>query len=114
MIKKILILSIVSSTFMVAKTPKEIYEKNCVECHATLPSSLEKMFMSYIKTYSGERATKIAIKTFLKKPDLDTSVMSEIFLDKFGVKKPTKLNDKELDSAIEYYFNQYKIKGRLN
>jgi len=113
-IDKIILSMICVAMNLFGATAEQIYTKNCVVCHDHLPSSLEKMFMSYIKTYSGEKDTKEAIKSFLKKPNMDNSVMSELFLDKYGLKKPTKLNDKALESAIEYYFQKYKIKGRLN
>ncbi|HHH19891.1 MAG TPA: hypothetical protein ENK86_05230, partial [Campylobacterales bacterium] len=31
----------------------DIYTRNCIPCHEYLPSSLERMFMNYLKTYSG-------------------------------------------------------------
>lgn len=89
------------------------YEKNCVACHAKLPMSLQRMFMNYISVYSGEKNTKVALKYFLKFPRKDTSVMSELFLQNFSIKNPTKMSDSELDKAIDIYWDKYKVIGKL-
>lgn len=31
------------------------YERNCVECHKTLPTTLQRMFMNYLVVYGGEK-----------------------------------------------------------
>jgi len=37
---------------------QNVYERNCIPCHETLPTSLEQMFMSYLAAYSGEKNLK--------------------------------------------------------
>lgn len=89
------------------------YEKNCVKCHEGLPMSLQRMFMNYLLVYSGEENTKAALKHYMKYPMRDTSVMSELFLQNFKVKAPLKISDRELNEAIDIYWDKYKVIGKL-
>ena len=91
----------------------DIYTRNCIPCHEYLPSSLERMFMRYLKVYSGEFTVKESLKAYLRNPDSDTSVMSELFLDRFGIKYKTDLSDKELDEAVNIYWKKYDVRNKL-
>ena len=94
-------------------TKETIFEKKCVPCHEYLPSSLERMFMSYLKAYSGEVAFKESLKEFLLEPDEISSTMSDLFLSRFGVKSKTELSEKELDEAIDIYWEMYNVRNKL-
>jgi hypothetical protein len=90
------------------------YERNCVECHKAFPMTLQRMFMNYLLVYSGEKNTKAALKHYLRYPLRDTSVMSELFLKNFDIKKPLRwISEEELDEAIDIYWEKYKVIGRL-
>lgn len=91
----------------------DIYTRNCIPCHEYLPSSLERMFMNYLKTYSGEFTIKESLKAYLRKPDPDVSVMSDLFRDRFGIKYETDLSDEELNEAVNIYWNLYDVKKKL-
>lgn len=90
-----------------------IFEKKCIPCHEYLPSNLERMFMSYLKVYSGERIFKESLKSFLRRPDEVSSTMSDLFLDRFGVKSKSELSEKELDEAVNIYWDMYDIRNKL-
>jgi len=90
-----------------------VYTRNCVPCHEYLPSSLERMFMSYLKVYSGELTLKESLKAFLRNPDREFSVMSDLFLDRFGVKEKTTLSEAELKEAVDIYWDKYNIRNKL-
>jgi len=92
---------------------QDAYEQNCVACHRDLPMSLQRMFMNYLSVYSGEKNTKAALKHFMRYPRMDTSVMSDLFLQNFSIKKPLKISDENLDRAIDIYWNKYKVIGKL-
>ena len=91
----------------------DAYERNCVECHSRLPMSLQKMFMEYLSVYSGEKNTKAALKHFMRFPRKDTSLMSTLFLKNFVLKKPLKISEKELNEAIDIYWERYKVIDKL-
>ena len=124
MIKKVFLLLFFSLLLFSKEIKKEeikqekikietIFEKKCVPCHEYLPSSLERMFMSYLKVYSGEVTFKESLKSFLRKPDEKSSTMSNLFLSRFGVKSKTELSEKELDRAVDIYWDRYNVRNKL-
>lgn len=119
MIKKIFFM-ILFSVSLFSNSPKEesiktetIFEKKCIPCHEYLPSNLERMFMSYLKVYSGEFTFKESLKSFLREPDEISSTMSDLFLSRFGVKSKTELSEKELEEAVNIYWDLYNIRNKL-
>jgi hypothetical protein len=93
---------------------QNIYEKNCLYCHNDhFPTSLQRMFMSYLKVYSGEITFKASLKGYLQNPDKQLSVMSDLFIERFGIKEKTTLNEKELEEAINIYWDLYNVRNKL-
>lgn len=90
-----------------------VYEKNCVACHKTLPVSIDKYFYRYLLKYSSKSAVNKAMSGYLKNPSKDTTIMPEAFISRFGVKKSTTLSDKELQKALNEYWETYKVFGKL-
>ena len=92
---------------------ENIYERNCIPCHQNLPTSLQQMFKEYLLVYSGEQNVKAGIKHYLQYPNRSISVMSELFIDNFGIKKRSKLRDKALDEAVNIYWEKFKVFNKL-
>ena len=92
---------------------EDVYERNCIPCHKNLPTSLQQMFMVYLENYSGEKNVKTILKYYLKHPSKSLSVMSDLFIDSHGIKEATKLNNKELDKAIDSYWKKFKVFDKL-
>ncbi|SFZ98104.1 hypothetical protein MNB_SV-5-1201 [hydrothermal vent metagenome] len=113
MLKRILLISILIGQVINPLYGENIYEKNCIPCHANLPTSLQEMFMSYLASYSGEKNVKTILKYYLKRPSKSLTVMSNLFIDTYGIKSSTKLNDKELDEAISIYWEKFKVFDKL-
>ena len=78
-----------------------------------MATSLEQMFMGYLAVYSSEDNVKDGLKIYLRKPSKNISVMSNLFIDTYGIKKPTKLNSIELDKAINIYWEKFKVFDKL-
>jgi len=110
MIKIIIILTLFSLSQLWAQN---VYERNCVECHKGLPTTLQQMFKEYLQTYSGEENVKAGLKHYLRYPSKSISVMSELFIDTYGIKKKSILNKKELDEAIDIYWEKFKVFDKL-
>jgi hypothetical protein len=104
----ILCLVLVSGVFA-----QDAYERHCVGCHKELPTSLQRMFMRYLLVYSGEHNVKAGLKHYLKHPLREISVMSDLFLDNYGVKKKTILTDSEIDKALDIYWDKFKVFNKL-
>jgi len=91
----------------------DIYERNCIPCHKNLPTSLQQMFMAYLAAYSSEKNVKTLLKYYMKHPTRSLSSMSELFIDSYGIKAPTKLSKEELDEAIDIYWEKFKVFDKL-
>lgn len=90
-----------------------IYEKDCISCHDKLDVSIDKYFYRYLLKYSSERSVKKSMAMYLKNPSSKTTIMPQAFIKRFGVKKSTKLSDKQLNEALNIYWEKYKIFGKL-
>jgi hypothetical protein len=90
-----------------------VYEKNCVQCHKTLPVSIDKYFYRYLLKYSSKRNVMQAMKQYLKSPTKESTIMPEAFINRFGIKKHTSLSQEELNKALEIYWEKYKVFGKL-
>lgn len=90
-----------------------VYEDNCIKCHDKLPVSIDKYFYKYLLIYSSESDMKHAIINYLKVPIKETTVMSDSFISRFGIKKKATLNERELQEAVDAYWDRYKVFGKL-
>jgi len=109
MVKVIWMLLILGTTLF----SQNIYERNCVKCHKDLPTSLQRMFMSYLLVYGGEKNVKAGLKHYLQYPSKHITVMSDLFIDNYGIKKKTMLSNSELDKALDIYWDTFKVIGKL-
>jgi len=109
-IKTIIILTLFSLSQLWAQ---DAYERHCVECHKELPTTLQQMFKKYLQLYSGEENVKAGLKHYLRYPSKSISVMSELFIDNYGIKKKSKLSDEELNKAIDIYWEKFKVFDKL-
>ncbi len=109
MVKVILI----SLILIVSVYSEDAYERHCVSCHKELPTSLQRMFMHYLLVYGGEKNVKAGLKHYLKYPIKEISVMSDLFIDNYGIKKKTTLSDKQIDEVLDIYWERFKVIDKL-
>ena len=109
MVKKIVLFVVLISGLF----SQDAYERNCVGCHKDLPTTLQQMFKEYLQMYSGEENVKAGLKHYLRYPSKSITVMSELFIDSYGIKKKSKLNKRELDEAINIYWDKFKVFNKL-
>ena len=98
---------------VLSSNASDVYEKNCIKCHALLPFSLRDMFMRYLAAYGGENNVKVGLDHYFHYPSKDISVMPIEFLNSYGINHHSKINDRELKQAIDIYWEKYKVIGRL-
>jgi len=110
-IKKSTLLIVLSLWSMA--TASDIFERKCVPCHRELPTSLQEMFKEYLLVYSSEKFVKIGIKHYLKNPSASITLMSDLFINTYGIKKKTDLSKEELNEAIDIYWDNFKVFGKL-
>ena len=92
---------------------KDIYQENCVACHKVVLVDLKDMYFKYLKRYSSEKAIKSVMMYYLQNPDEDITVMPKEYIRLFGIKNRTSLNVEDLKKAIELYYSQYKLQGKI-
>jgi hypothetical protein len=90
-----------------------VFAQDAYECHKELPTSLQRMFMHYLLVYSGEQNVKAGMKHYLKYPLREISVMSDLFLDSYGIKEKSKLSDSDIEEALDIYWNKFKVFNKL-
>jgi hypothetical protein len=89
------------------------FERHCVTCHQEFPVSLQQIMLRYLVLYSSEQNVKGVMKLYLKNPMKELSAMSDLFIKTYGIKEKSKLTDKELNEALEGYWERYKVLGKL-
>ena len=92
---------------------EDIYERNCLSCHKELPTSLQRMFMNYLLVYGGEKNLKAGLKHYLQYPSKHISVMSDLFIESYGIKEKTTLTSNQLDEVLDIYWNKFKVFDKL-
>ena len=111
---KIFLVFIFFTTFLLAENTKDvIYDLNCVGCHKKMPVTIDKYFYRYLLKYSSETRVKASMFDYLKNPTTEKTIMAESFITRFGIKKKSKLSDDKLKEAIDSYWEEYKIIGKL-
>ena len=50
---------------------------------------------------------------YLQNPSVEKTIMAESFITRFGIKKKTNLSDEKLKEALDIYWDEYKIFGKL-
>jgi hypothetical protein len=111
MLRVAVVLGVLFGATMQAR--EDVFERACVACHERAKVPLRKTFMNALLIYGGKENMKAGLKYFLRHPRRDSSVMSEAFLDRYGVKEPLDLNDTVLDRALDLYWERYKVIGNL-
>jgi len=111
MVKKIFVLFLIF--FSLNIYTYDIFDKECVYCHKMLSVGLKDTFFKYLLRYSSEKSVKSVMFYYLKHPAKDLSVMPKEYINIFGIKQKTDLNDTELKQAIDIYWERYKVFGKI-
>ena len=112
MVKNLFFIFILSCSLF-AKSEIDTYEANCVKCHDKLSLSIDKYFYRYLLKYSSEKDVKDAMFDYLQNPSVEKTIMAESFITRFGIKKKSNLSDEKLKEALDIYWDEYKIFGKL-
>jgi hypothetical protein len=113
MVRVFLFLFLMITSLYAQKIEDDIYETNCIKCHSKLPVSIDKYFYRYLLKYSSEKDVKKAMFDYMKNPTVEKTIMAESFITRFGIKKKTNLSDEKLKEALDIYWDEYKIFGKL-
>jgi hypothetical protein len=113
MVKKIIAFLLLATLLQGQEPKSDIYQTNCLVCHKQLSFDLGTIFFGYLLKYSDEVSVKSALVDFLEHPNSDTSVMTKEYISSFGLKQKSELSKKELQEAIDVYWEKYTVFGKL-
>lgn len=105
---KILLLILFLTTLVDASS----FEQNCLNCHAK-DFKFAMMMKRYTQKHSSEQKIKEAIFDYLKNPSAEKSVLPFEYINKFGVKEKTTLDDVTLREMIDIYYKTFNIKDKI-
>ena len=88
-------------------------DKNCLNCHKKEQIPSYMVYKRYLLKYSTKSKIKKVLYSYLKNPKQENSIMPKPFFLKFPMKKPLKLNDKELKKSINDFVERFDVKKRL-
>jgi len=88
-------------------------DTKCLSCHIQqkIPSSM--IYKKYLLKYSTKENISKAMYDYLKAPSKDISIMPKPFFDKFPIKSPITLDDKQLKDLIMLYIDKYDLTKKL-
>jgi len=107
MVKTMLLIFVLSS-FLNASS----FKKECLHCH-TNDLKFNMMMKKYTIKYSSEKRIKKSIFEYLKNPTQDKSVLPLGYINRFGIKEKTKLDNKILKDMIDIYYKQFNLKSKI-
>lgn len=105
---KIPLLTLALVTFLSASS----FEENCLNCHSR-DFKFAMMMKKYTQKQSSERKIKEAIFDYLKNPSAEKSVLPYEYINRFGVKEKTTLDDATLREMIDVYYQMFNMKERI-
>jgi len=85
----------------------------CINCHNEKGIPDKGIYKRYLLTYSAPSQIEKAMFNYLKNPEANNSAMPPRFINNFGHKKPSTLNDETLKKYIKTFIKRYDIKKTL-
>ena len=105
---RITILIILFSSILGASS----FEENCLNCHEN-DFKFGMMMKKYTLKYSSEKRIKMAIFDYLKNPTYEKSILPVGYLNRFGIKEKTTIDDKLLREMIDIYYDKFNMHSKL-
>jgi len=109
---KIILFIFIFLTFLKSNSNINI-KQNCLLCHLDKKIDNSKIYRRYLMFYSSKTKVKKAMFNYLKKPDINSSVLPRNFFKIHKTKKKSKLTNKELKENIQEYIKIYDIQKKL-
>jgi len=85
----------------------------CLDCHLKEQIPDDLIYRRYLMEYSTPTNMKVAIKTYLKNPQKENSIMPPPFFLKFPMKEALQLEDNKLEKNIDAFLQHYDIKKKF-
>lgn len=88
------------------------FDKNCFNCHSK-DFKFHIIMNKYTLKYSSEQRIKEAIFDYLREPSSEKSILPLEYIQKFGLKEPSPLDDKTLREMIDIYYEKFNLQSKI-
>jgi hypothetical protein len=88
------------------------FDKNCLNCHGG-DFKFHVIMKKYTLKYSSEERIKEAIFEYLKEPLSAKSILPSEYIQRFGIKEKSNLDDKTLKKMIDIYYEKFSPRSKL-
>ena len=88
------------------------FDKNCLNCHGE-DFKFHIIMKKYTLKYSSEKRIKEAIYEYLKDPAAERSILPAEYINRFGIKEKSDLDDKTLRKMIDIYYERFNLQSKL-
>ena len=88
------------------------FDKNCFDCHSQ-DFKFHIIMNKYTLKFSSEKRIKEAMFNYLREPSLDKSILPLEYIQKFGLKEKSPLDDKTLREMIDIYYEKFNLQSKL-
>ncbi|EQB40475.1 hypothetical protein M947_01370 [Sulfurimonas hongkongensis] len=88
------------------------FDKNCFDCHGK-DFKFHIIMKKYTLKYSSEKRIKEAMFDYLREPSPEKSILPLEYIQKFGLKEKSPLDDKTLREMIDIYYDRFNLQSKL-
>ncbi|MCK9491726.1 MAG: hypothetical protein M0Q24_06520 [Sulfurimonas sp.] len=88
------------------------FDKNCFDCHSK-DFKFHIIINKYTLKYSSEQKIKEAMVDYLKSPSIEKSILPLEYIQKFGLKEKSPLDDKTLREMIDIYYEKFNLQSKI-
>ncbi|MDD3597361.1 hypothetical protein [Sulfuricurvum sp.] len=97
--------------FSISVFADEEFEYSCEKCHSSKIPHLENFYFRYLQRYGSTKRSYTAMRAYLLKPTVETSMLLPQVIKNFGLHPP--LSATLIDKMLPIYFEKYDAKKRL-
>lgn len=88
------------------------FKENCLSCHEK-DFKFNMILKKYTQKYSSERKIKEAIFEYLREPSVEKAILPYEYINRFGIKEKSELDDKTLREMIDIYYEMFNLKDKI-
>lgn len=88
------------------------FEQNCLKCHGK-DFKFQIFLNRYTLKYSSKEKIKEAIFSYLKEPTSEKSILPLEYIEEFGLKEKSPLDDVTLRRMVDIYYDKFNVQSRL-
>ena len=89
------------------------FQEKCIQCHKAEGIPTQALYKRYLVKYSSQTKIKTAMLSYLKNPSIETSIMPEPFIKKFGLQKRISISEEELKKYVDELVESFDVRDRL-